>query len=135
MFKRLIFGSAAGFLTIAGAQAADLPTRKAAPSAYVRICDAYGAGFFYIQSTDTCLKVGDLALFEPRIFNTPYSIADGFYSRSAPAVLTAGMGQFGLPGRGPSGDDYNSSRSRDTYGFGANGRVEFACFTGPSFFW
>jgi hypothetical protein len=58
-------------LTVAGAQAADLPTRKAAPVEYVRICDAYGAGFFYIPGTDTCLKVGGLALFEARVFNTP----------------------------------------------------------------
>jgi hypothetical protein len=46
--KSLLLGSAAGLLTVAGAQAADLPTRKAAPVEYVRICDAYGAGFFYI---------------------------------------------------------------------------------------
>lgn len=25
---------------------------------YVRICDAYGTGFFYIPGTDTCLRVG-----------------------------------------------------------------------------
>src|SRR5437764_10531205 len=72
--KSLLLGSAAGLLTVAGAQAADLPTRKAAPVNYVRICDAYGAGFFYIPGTDTCLKVGGLALFEARIFNTPASI-------------------------------------------------------------
>lgn len=40
-----------------GAQAADLPFRKAAPVEYVRICDAFGAGFFYIPGTDTCLRV------------------------------------------------------------------------------
>jgi hypothetical protein len=69
-------------LTVAGAQAADLPVRKAAPVNYVRICDAY-AGFFYIPDTDTCLKVGGLALFETRIFNTPYSIGAGFTSANA----------------------------------------------------
>ena len=75
--KHLLLGSAAGLLTVAGAQAADLPARKAAPINYVRICDAYGAGFFYIPGTETCLKVGGLALFEARIFNTPYSISAG----------------------------------------------------------
>ena len=75
VIRSLLLGSAAGLLTVAGAQAADLPTRKAAPINYVRICDAYGAGFFYIPGTETCLKVGGLALFETRIFNTPYSIA------------------------------------------------------------
>ncbi|MGH6859794.1 MAG: porin [Phyllobacterium sp.] len=27
------------------------------PLEYVRVCDAYGAGFFYIPGTDTCLKI------------------------------------------------------------------------------
>ena len=37
--------------------AADLPFRKAAPVEYVRVCDAFGAGFFYVPGTDTCLRV------------------------------------------------------------------------------
>ena len=41
-----------------GAQAADLPFRKAAPVEYVRVCDAFGQGFFYIPGSDTCLKIG-----------------------------------------------------------------------------
>ena len=91
--KSLLLGSAAGLLTVAGAQAADLPVRKAAPVNYVRICDAYGAGFFYIPGTDTCLKVGGLALFETRIFNTPFSIGSGFFSGQSPVPLaTVGLG-------------------------------------------
>jgi hypothetical protein len=31
---------------------------------YVRVCTAYGAGFFYIPGTDTCLRVGGRARFE-----------------------------------------------------------------------
>jgi len=56
--KSLLLGSAAGIVAVAGAQAADLPTKKAAPVEYVRVCDAYGAGFFYIPGTQTCLKIG-----------------------------------------------------------------------------
>ena len=123
MGKRWFLGSAAGLLIVGGALAADFPTRKAAPVNFVRICD--GEGFFYIPGTDTCLKVGGLALFETRVFNTPYSIGDGFYSRSAPVGLTPSIGQFGAPGAGPRGEDYRNARSRDTYGFGATGRVEF----------
>ncbi|WP_439575115.1 porin [Phreatobacter sp.] len=55
--KSLLLGTAAGFMAIAGAQAADLPG-KAAPAEYVRICDTYGAGFFFIPGTDTCLRIG-----------------------------------------------------------------------------
>lgn len=55
--KSLLLGSAAGLVAVAGAQAADLPV-KAKNYEYVRICSAYGAGFFYIPGTDTCLKIG-----------------------------------------------------------------------------
>ncbi|MFC5422407.1 MAG: porin [Stutzerimonas stutzeri] len=58
LVKSLLLGSAAGIAAVAGAQAADLPSRKAAPVEYVRVCSAYGAGFFYIPGTDTCLRVG-----------------------------------------------------------------------------
>jgi hypothetical protein len=51
MYKGLLLGSAAALVGTAGAQAADLPATKAAPIEYVRICDAYGAGFFYIPGT------------------------------------------------------------------------------------
>jgi len=56
--KSLLLGSAATLVAVAGAQAADLPSKKAAPATYVKVCDAYGAGFFNIPGTDTCLKVG-----------------------------------------------------------------------------
>jgi hypothetical protein len=57
MVKSLLLGTAAGLVAIAGAQAADLPV-KAKPVQYVKICSLYGAGFYYIPGTDTCLKVG-----------------------------------------------------------------------------
>jgi hypothetical protein len=55
--KGLILGSAAGLLAIGGAQAADLPL-KAKAVEYVKICSLYGAGFYYIPGTDTCIKIG-----------------------------------------------------------------------------
>src|SRR5467141_3823777 len=55
--RTLILSSAAGLMAMNGAQAADLPV-KAKPVEYVRICSLYGAGFFYIPGTDTCLKLG-----------------------------------------------------------------------------
>jgi hypothetical protein len=57
MVKSLILGSAAGLLAMSGAQAADLPV-KAKAVEYVRICSLYGAGFYYIPGTDTCIKLG-----------------------------------------------------------------------------
>src|SRR5215211_5899973 len=63
LVKSLLLGSAAGLAAVAGAQAADLPMRRAAPVAaavdYVRVCSTYGAGFFYIPgSSDTCIRIG-----------------------------------------------------------------------------
>jgi Porin subfamily len=57
MVKSLILGSAAGLVAMSGAQAADLPV-KAKAVEYVRICSLYGAGFWYIPGTDTCIKLG-----------------------------------------------------------------------------
>lgn len=54
--KSLILGSAAMFAS-AGARAADLPV-KTKPVEYVKICSLYGAGFYYIPGTDTCMKLG-----------------------------------------------------------------------------
>jgi hypothetical protein len=57
MVKSLLLGTAAGLVALSGAQAADLPV-KAKPVQYVKICSLYGAGFYYIPGTDTCIKVG-----------------------------------------------------------------------------
>src|SRR6266567_1405395 len=55
--KTLFLGSAAGLMAISGAEAADLPV-KAKAVEYVKICSLYGAGFFFIPGTDTCIKLG-----------------------------------------------------------------------------
>lgn len=57
MVRSLILGSAAGLAAMTGAQAADLPV-KAKPVEYVKICSLYGAGFYYIPGTDTCIRIG-----------------------------------------------------------------------------
>jgi hypothetical protein len=68
MVKSLLLGSAAGLVAMAGAQAADLPV-KAKPVQYVKICSLYGAGFYYIPGTDTCLKVGGYVRAETNFQN------------------------------------------------------------------
>jgi hypothetical protein len=70
LVKSLLLGSVAGLAAVSGALAADLPSKKAAPVEYVRVCSAYGAGFFYIPGTETCLRVSsqfiaDLRYAEP----------------------------------------------------------------------
>lgn len=63
MVKSLLLGSAAGLVAVAGANAADLPV-KAKAVEYVKVCSAYGAGFYYIPGTDTCLKIGGYVRFD-----------------------------------------------------------------------
>ncbi|MCA6119580.1 porin [Bradyrhizobium sp. WSM 1738] len=55
--RTLILGSAAALIAASGTHAADLPV-KAKAVEYVRVCSLYGAGFFYIPGTDTCIKLG-----------------------------------------------------------------------------
>lgn len=64
LVKSLLLGSAAGLTVVGAAQAADLPVKKAVPIEYVRVCTAYGAGFFYIPGTDTCLRISGRARAE-----------------------------------------------------------------------
>jgi hypothetical protein len=56
MVKSLLLGTAAGFVAVAGAQAADMPVKAAV--AYVKICNLYGDGFYYLPGTDICVKIG-----------------------------------------------------------------------------
>lgn len=57
VIKNVLLGSVAGLAMVGTAAAADLPV-KAKPAEYVKICSTYGAGYYYIPGTDTCLKVG-----------------------------------------------------------------------------
>ena len=93
--KGLILGSAAGLLAAGGAQAADLPV-KAKAVEYVRICSLYGAGFFYIPGTDTCIKLGGYLRVDTT-FN------GGIYDQPA---------WNGDSGLGDRYKDYYSTRSR-----------------------
>jgi hypothetical protein len=63
--KGLLIGSAAALAAVSGAQAADAIV-AAEPEAveYVRVCDSFGAGFFYIPGSETCLKVGGYVRFQ-----------------------------------------------------------------------
>ena len=123
VFKSILLGSAVGFLATS-ALAADLPTRKAAPVEYVRICDIYGAGFFYLPGTDTCLKVGGLALFQMRVyapqrFQQGSLLANGIGGGVARSILTA----TGAPNAvAPSG--VKSAKTRDALSTDMLARLE-----------
>jgi hypothetical protein len=87
MMKSLILGSAAALVAISGASAADLPL-KAKAVEYVKVCSLYGAGFYYIPGTDTCIKFGgylrsDLTINGGTHHNPYWNGAGGMGSRTA----------------------------------------------------
>ncbi|QQO22258.1 porin [Bradyrhizobium diazoefficiens] len=77
LVKSLLLGSAAGLIAVGGAQAADLPL-KAKAVEYVKICSLYGAGFYYIPGTDTCIKLGGYVRADALAnTNSDYGIGQG----------------------------------------------------------
>jgi hypothetical protein len=62
--KSLLIGSAAALVAVSGARAADAVVAEPEAVEYVRVCDAYGAGFFYIPGTETCLKIGGYVRYQ-----------------------------------------------------------------------
>ena len=83
LVRSLILGSAAAFAGVAGANAADLPSRKVAAVEYVRVCSTYGEGFFFIPGTESCVRIGGRARAEV-LYAEPFSRASdalGFRAR------------------------------------------------------
>nr|WP_316653385.1 porin [uncultured Gellertiella sp.] len=63
--KSLLLGSAAALAVVSGAHAADaIVAAEPEPAEYVKVCDAFGTGYFYIPGTETCLKIGGLVRYE-----------------------------------------------------------------------
>jgi hypothetical protein len=96
--RNILFASATSLLAINAVQAADLPV-EAKPIEYVRICSVYGAGFFFIPGTDTCIKLGGYLRVDTTFNGTAHGAPgwngdigqqnryrDSFYSRSRMAL-------------------------------------------------
>ncbi len=112
--RSLLLGTAAGLAVSAGAQAADLPVRKAAPVDYVRVCDWTGVGYFYIPGTDTCIQIGGYVRVEGAFTNQARTFLQ---TPSAPTLVN---GQV----RGTSNGFTNIGRAEDTSGFFTRGRIQ-----------
>jgi hypothetical protein len=142
LLRGLLLGSATALVSVVSAQAADLPGK---PIDYVRICDAYGAGFFFIPGTDTCLKVGGLALSEVRSYDASYSVSpiggtgtnSGIGNSTANPFAKTGafraVGGSSAFGYVPTGTQYSNGRSRDDYGWDSLGRIELDARTGTPY--
>src|ERR1700691_5032718 len=75
LIKSILLGSAAGIVAVASAQAADLPTKKAAPVEYVKVCNVGGITGWTLPGSDTCVKLSGYmtAQFTGGNLNTQYN--------------------------------------------------------------
>lgn len=60
-------------VAVGGAEAADLPA-KAHAVEYVKVCSLYGAGFYYVPGTDTCIRIGGYLRFDLNVNSTPNNV-------------------------------------------------------------
>jgi hypothetical protein len=91
LIKSTLLASAAGLVAVATApaQAADLPTRKAAPAEYVKICNVGGMAGFVLPGSDTCFKISGYITGQIEAGNLTkayaWTLAPGFSSVGAGA--------------------------------------------------
>ncbi|CAN7306840.1 porin [Rhizobium sp. LjRoot98] len=72
--RTLLLCSSAALMISTGAQAADaIVAAEPEPMEYVRVCEAFGKGYFYIPGTETCLKIGGYVRFDSNYGESPYS--------------------------------------------------------------
>ncbi|MEI9415742.1 MULTISPECIES: porin [unclassified Mesorhizobium] len=104
--KSLLLGSAAALIAVSGARAADaVVVAEPEPAEYVKICDVYGAGYFYIPGTETCLRIGGYVRYDigvgdhgtnDGVNNVPDHMGDGnhdTYYKQARFTLKTWTGQ------------------------------------------
>src|SRR5437667_6751853 len=101
--KSILLSSAAGLAAASSATAADLPV-KALAAQYMKICDLYGSGFYYIPGTDTCIKVGGLISarygYNHTNYNTPqYSGTAGAQDRTVSPYASSARGNIQMDTR------------------------------------
>ena len=74
---------------------------------YVKVCELYGAGFYYIPGTDTCLKVGGTKPVEHKI--DPQTVCSRY-----------GAGYYYLPGQGTCRNEEDDDTAKPaSYGQGS----------------
>ncbi len=96
--------AAAAVVGLAGtAQAADLAKKAPAAANYVKVCDAYGAGFFYIPGSETCLRVGGFVRFQGTVnaASRNWSVQHnaGGWSRNQHGIGTLARGDIQIDAR------------------------------------
>ena len=104
--KSLLIGSAAVMAASAtSAKAADaIVMAEPEPMEYVRICDVYGTGFFYIPGTETCMKIGGYYRYELTYHSATTGFTRGFFFQTAANTAPTNNGAaFGFTQGNPAG--------------------------------
>jgi hypothetical protein len=97
--KSLLLGSAAALAVVSGAQAADaIVAAEPEPMEYVRVCDAFGTGYFYIPGTETCLKISGSVRFAYDWTSNDTDSSGDFQTRGRVEFTTANDSEIGTIG-------------------------------------
>ena len=138
--KSLLLGSAAALATVSGAQAADaIIAAEPEPMEYVKVCDAYGTGFFYIPGTETCLKIGGQFRYEKRwskVNNQRSAYSN--WSRGRIEIEAKNDSEWGTVYswiRFQGSHENNSSVNTQFYYYFGIGGLEFGRYDSPSIRW
>ncbi|WP_062018439.1 porin [Aureimonas sp. AU4] len=76
--KTWLLGSAALLSTLSGAKAADaVIAPEPEPVDYVRVCDVYGKGFYYIPGTESCFSFNGYVRFDTIVAGNPATNLEG----------------------------------------------------------
>jgi Porin subfamily len=119
LMKSILLGSAAGIVAVAAAQAADLPTRKAAPAEYVKICNVGGMAGFVLPGSDTCFKISGYITGQLEAGN----LNRGFSWAFAPGAATVTAARS--TNNGPAGGGDGSTRFGNSFGWTTRANIDF----------
>ncbi len=123
--KSLLLGSAAALIAVSGANAADAVfAAEPEPMEYVKVCDTYGAGFFFIPGTETCLRISGYVRSEMIYTDDPSDVTTT-YSTSSVAAGSAAPAGGTLIGTVGGADIYSiaSTSPAETTGWGGRGQL------------
>jgi len=134
LVKSLLLGATAAVVSVAAANAADLPSRTKGPAVeYVKVCDWISvAGFYVIPGTDTCIKVGGYTRAQYTVNNTgktfgasgAYGVASGATGFNTNALATAAIGVQGVTAAPVAFSAANFAKSYANQGATARGTAQ-----------
>ncbi|MEM9207016.1 MAG: porin [Pseudomonadota bacterium] len=118
--KSALLGTAAALMAATGAQAADLTPEPTFD--FVRICDAYGDGYYFIPRTETCLRISGYVQWRAT-YSHDDNVGRGLNDPQGALVLTptATVDTVGAPDTTPFGGGF--SLNQNTQDFEMLGRV------------